>query len=258
MRKFYHDMKWFLRPVGIALAIGLLLAIFSAANGNAQTYTQINTTNMGYLDIDSVDGTYASKRDSTSASTYSPSTLRLGQSIVGGKYRVYRSFITLPVPSMTAISACSLYVYGSLDNSNIDFDVDIVTAPDYATLDKTDYPKFDGHTVGGIDTGAILNNIWNSSSYSSAWNCFVLTTAARDSILAHSGGNLCFTIISDNDYDNTAPSTQTEYVTFAVSTTVPYFAMSYTPISGYSGTISGVTNPAAVNGINKSGIKDIR
>ena len=238
------------------LAIGLMLALFGVASGNAQTYTQIAPTNPGYVNVSGVPGTFASKRDSTSGTGTAETTAQIGMLIVSSNFAIYRSFATFQIPELASADACTLYFYGSADNSDTDFEVYIHTASNYGTIDVLDYIKFDGRTVGSAHTGSILNATWNSSSYSANWNKIIFNAAGLDTLKVYSGKPLYLAMISKEDYINSQPAGN-ERVTFLYVSSVPYLALSYTP-GGWSGTIGNLTNPAAVGAYSKTEIKEIR
>jgi len=239
------------------LAIGLLLALFGKAEGNAQTYTQINPTNDGMVILQTIPGTYASKRDSTSGTGGYTTNLSVGQKYDTITYDISRVFMTFQIPALATADACTLYMDGSNDASTEDFEIYIVTALNYGTIDVTDYILFDGRTVGGAHTGSILNNAWNSSSWSAGWNTIIFNATGRDSIKVYSGKSIYLALISKEDYNNSAPTTSERTAFVPTSDTPdPYIALTYT--TGWSGTIGNLTNPAAVGAYSKAEIKEIR
>ena len=239
------------------LLIGLLLALFGKAEGNAQTTVSINPTNDGRVYISTVPGTYASKRDSTSARSSVTDVIQAGQDSTA-VYAVYRGFMTFAIPALTTADACTLYIDGDFNGSTTDFEIYLHTASNYGTLDVLDYIKFDGRTVGSAHTGSILNNTWNSSSYSADWNKIIFNAAGLDSLEAHSNGAFYLAMISKEDYINSAPA-NSEVVAFTAvaGTPDPYLSLTYT-LTGWSGTIGNLTNPAALGAYSKTEIKEIR
>jgi len=170
---------------------------------------------------------YANSRDASAATSVSPNYWYVGQK---GTYYVYRSFACFPIPELLTVTACSLYVNGAADFSDTDFDVYIHGASEYkSTLTVDDYPHFDGRQTGQPHNGTVLNETWNSSSYSSDWNVIVFNAAGRDSAEASAGDTLWIALISKEDYNN-SPHTQTEEVVFESSThetDKPYLSLTY-------------------------------
>lgn len=179
---------------------------------------------------------YATARDSETGNTMGWNYIGQGKT-VSSNFRVYRSFLSFPLPEMNSVESCTLYVYGGGDESQIDFDLYLHTASAYGpTLDTGDFPRFDGRKTAANHTGAILNNTWNTSSdyTTSAWNTIVFNSAGRDSIIAVSGGTFRIALISSRDYSNTSPTTNGVYEYIALTTSSitglePYLSMDYTP-----------------------------
>ncbi len=243
------------------LLIGLMLALFNVASGNTQTVS-ITATNDGYIRNTGV--TYQDYRDLATASSAfvgsDGTPWRVGQS--AGFVRVERAFTAFPIPSLASADACTLFVWGAVDASTVNFGIYIHSARAYKSVVTTaDAQNFSGFRAGTTHNGAILNNTWNSSSYAAAYCPIVFNAAGLDSIEACIGDTLWVALISKEDYDNSAPADE-EYVQFKSSGDAtpgnrPYISLTYTP-AGWSGTIGNLTNPAAVGAYSKSEIKDIR
>jgi len=179
--------------------------------------------------INNSDNTYSTARDAesgTSGSDY----LEVGQYYGVPDYFVIRSFLTFPIPVLWSVSACSLYVNGKTNNSTTDFNIYIHGADSYGpTLDNNDFSRFHGRNTGQPHNGTVLNDSWNSASYSADWNSIIFTAAGRDSILASMGDTLRIALISGEDYDNSSP-TNNERLQFESSshaTDKPYLSMTY-------------------------------
>ena len=167
---------------------------------------------------------YANSRDASAATSVNPNYMYVGQK---STYYIYRSFACFPIPELLTVTACSLYVNGAADFSDADFDIYIHGASEYkSTLTAEDYPHFDGRQTGQAHNGTVLNETWNSSSYSSDWNTIVFNSAGCDSVEDAAGDTLWIVLISKEDYNN-SPHTQSEEVVFESSnhaTDKPYLS----------------------------------
>ncbi|MFC1538729.1 LamG domain-containing protein [Candidatus Latescibacterota bacterium] len=178
--------------------------------------------------------TYQNVRDHTGGVMINNTLLSTGQwyNSANTSYYVFRGFASFPIPDVFSVEACTLYVNGNSDLSTDDFDVYILGASDYGpTLLTNDFLNFDGQQSGSAHTGTVLNNTWNTSSYSSDWNTLIFNTSGIDSVETATGDTLWIAMISRNDYDNTPP-TGSEYVYFESSaheTDKPYLSITYTP-----------------------------
>lgn len=232
----------------------MLLFIFTL-NGVVlgETTASINLTYDGGRYVGNIPGTYASKRDSSTA-TNVLSVIRVGQ-LYADTYNIYRGFFKITVPALSSVVACSLYVDGSSDQSTTDYGIYLLTAGSYGEFDKNAYVMFDGRQIGSAHTGSILNNTWNSSSYSADWNVLVFNAAGLDTVAAYAGRDLYLSLISKNDYDNTAPI-GSEHVTFSGSSQ-GYVSLVYTTPPGWSGTIARTTDPSAIGRTDKANIAGV-
>ena len=235
------------------LAIGLMLAVFGGATGNAQTYTTVNAGRDSSLSQS--DATYLTARNQTYGSL--TATNNIGQFIGFG---TSRTFMFFPLTSLTGatVLACSLYADGLTDYSTTDFTIDVLAAPTSKSVYTTaDFINFDGWQTSGTYTGTILSNTWNSSSFSADWNVFVFNAAGNTTVQTACGDTLWIVMMSHEDYVASAP-VDDEYIRISTneSATRPYLAFTYT--TGWSGTIGNLTNPAAVGSYSKSEIKEIR
>ncbi len=194
--------------------------------------TTINTRTDGRVYY-SGNPVYANARDASSG-TSSGNYIHAGQWLnTGPLYYVYRSFLSFPLPNIGTAQACTLFVYGEYDQTSAnDFNIYLLGAHAYGpTLDNLDYTRFNGHQTGGADTGTILNNAWNTSSYSSNWNKIIFNAAGLDSLKISANDTLRIAMISQYDYSNTPPTGE-EYVVFYSSGTPnkePYLSLTYTP-----------------------------
>jgi hypothetical protein len=154
----------------------------------------------------------------------------MGQQYAETAYQVKRGFLAFPIPAGERIVSCSLFLNGWVDSSATDFAVDIVGANlARPTITTADYSRFNGRTVGSAHTGTVLNNTWNSSSYSADWNTITLNAAGIDSLNAAIGDTLWIALLSHKDYTASAP-TGYEYIAF-VPSPAPYLSITRLPVS---------------------------
>lgn len=173
------------------------------------------------------DATYLTARNATTGFQASNQYHATGQYL--GFY-VTRSFMMFTIPTMTALSAASLFLNGRSDGSTTDFELDIYEST-YAALSETRFDEFDGWAASGAYTGTRLNNTWNTSSYSAGWNELVFNAAGLAAILAKSGTSFKIALLSEEDQLASEPAGN-EYVEFQSSVTAgeePYIALTYTP-----------------------------
>ena len=184
----------------------------------------------------------------------------------GDGFFVFRSFASFAIPDMTTLTAASLFLDGQDNKSNTDFNIYIHTSTYSNPLVAGDYDQFDGHQASGAYNGTVLNNSWNSSSYSTGWNEIVFNASGLSAVLAKKNDTFKMVTISSNDYDNTAPAgewpTYNEYVIFESSfyPQKPYLSITYTPysptvttqsassVTATTATLNG--NITAINGAN--------
>jgi len=248
------------------LAIGLLLAVFGVASGNADN-TTVNAVNDGnlqrYRSADVQPDDYYTTRNQTSSWTVENSTtaIHVGQTLAAGYYYIWRGFLAFPLNTLAGATAvaCTLYIDGAANNSVTDFNLFAVYGKEYKPLlDIGDYDGFTGWATSGAYSPVYLSNALNTSSYSNGANGLIFTTAGKDSVHTAFGDTLWVAILSYEDISNSAP-TDGEDVTFdgSADANKPYLSINYTP-AGWSGTIGNLTNPAAVGAYSKSEIKEIR
>jgi hypothetical protein len=178
--------------------------------------------------------TYQNIRDyeNTVAAYYTELAAGQWYNTANTSYYVFRGFASFPIPALYSVAACTLYVNGETNWSTTDFEIYLLTSEYGSTLQGMDFLEFDGQQSGSAHTGTVLNNTWNTSSYSSGWNTIVFNTSGLDSLFAASDDTLRIAMISKNDYDNTSPTSSEEYVWFESSdhaTDKPYLSISYVP-----------------------------
>ena len=192
--------------------------------------TNVIASNDSY--IRNSNATYTTARNATAGDNTGATYHYVGAQNGGSVYYMWRSFASFAIPDMATLTAASLFLYGSADASTVDFDVYIHTSTYSNPLVVADFDLFTGHQASGVYNGTILNNAWNSSSYSATWNEIVFNAAGIAAILAAKNTTFRIVLISKNDYDNTAPGVDTnEYVRFKTSSSAglePYLALTFT------------------------------
>ncbi len=169
-------------------------------------------------------------RDYTNATWTQNGYPQVGQSFLDLQYTVRRaglSFNLSELPIGITITEATLTMLGRENHSTNDFDLYVVSS--YYSNDASGYSKFFGRTVGDAHTSIILNNNWNSSSFSTGWNTITFNDSGIDSLNAHIGGTFKIHLISSNDYDNTPPSMAEEWLYFNDGIeNNPYLSVTYT------------------------------
>lgn len=183
------------------------------------------------------NGTYTTARDAVSATNNSSGGARVGQNT---SFDVIRGYLEFPIPALSSVASCSLFMYGDTDNSTTDFVVDLFTGS-WASTATTEWDQFDGWVSGSAFTGTNLTDGWNTSGFSVGWNEIVLNAAGRAAILAAQGTTIKIAVISANDVSRAQPSGD-EYVSFESKAAVgkePY--LSITEMAASTPTMTGVS-----------------
>lgn len=168
----------------------------------------------------SAKATYALSRDASAGD--GASTIQIGQ--INGWY-VMRSFVLFGLPSLTAVTSASMFLEGLSNHSDTDFDIYIHTSTQHNPIVVEDFDLFDGRQTAAPHNGTILNDTWNTSSYSAGWNEIIFNAAGRAVILAAASDSLKLALISSKDYSNTSPSGN-EYIEFNYTgTNTPYLSI---------------------------------
>jgi hypothetical protein len=186
----------------------------------------IQVSNDGCIIIN--NSSYIDARNAAAGDTALTDRIDVGQTV--SLPGVRRGFVSANLPAMSAVSAASLFFYGRGNNSIVDFNLYIHTSTYSNPLVKEDFDLFDGHQASKVYTGTVLNNTWNSVSYSSTWNEITFNAAGLAAILAASGSTVKLALISENDYTSTVPSNY-EYVSLWSTYTAgkePYLSLTYT------------------------------
>ncbi len=228
-----------------------MLALFGAVSGNAQT----TSTAIGHGAITNLNAVYLTARNATTGIGVE-STFDTGQQ-GPGTFFVWRSFFAFPIGALTGtVAACSLYVDGHTDGSTTDFNIYLLNASGYKSEKTTaDFDQFDGWQASGAYNGTILNNTWNSSSYSANWNIITFNQAGIDLLTTAANDTLWIVALSEEDYNASEPAAG-EFVIFnTVAAAAPYISFSYS--TGWAHTASGIATPANVWGVDKANISNI-
>ncbi len=241
----WSDMKWFLKPVGIALALGLMLALFGVATGNADSISP-TASNEGCINAYSYDN-YATVHNAATGDNAQTAFIEVGQNYIFSDpdqiWFIRRAFATFAIPEMSAITSVVLHLNGQFDASTTDFEIYVVSSTYSNPLVIGDYDL-----VGTTS----WNNAWNSSSYSADDNALTFNATGLAAVLAAEGTTLRIGLRSKRDVDSTAP-TGNEYIDFDLN---PTLTITYTPL-GWTGTIGRTTNPTAVGRSDKANITSI-
>ncbi len=203
--------------------------------------TSIKTFIGGYVGYNN-SGSYATARDAVTGSLVETDRIYVGQEYAGSVYGVRRGFLGFPgIPSMAAASAETLYIRGYNDYSTADFDINIFGARSFrSTLTTADYSMFNGWRSGDTFNGTVLNEIWNSASYTT-WNPILFAAAGRDSLVAATGDTLWIAILSYEDARRASPG-GAQWIYFygeGSGANEPYISFTYTapyanPPTGYT------------------------
>lgn len=253
------------------LFIILLVLLFPClVYADITTITSIKDGCVGYWG----SSTYSTVRDATTGLGAYTADMIVGQrdtddDVSELSYEVYRSFLAFPgIPSMASCEACTLYIDGRNNESLVDFGIYVHSARAYkSTLTTADYPNFNGRRAATTHNGTVLNNTWNTSSYLDGWNKIVFNAAGLDSVEFATGDTLWIALISQEDYNNSAPADNTyntdgnryyEQVNFNPSegTPDPYLSINYTS-AGWAGKVMGITNPTKIFGIANTGVTKV-
>ncbi len=168
------------------------------------TANLLSTTSDGEINVTN-GATYAAARDAASGSVVDTTTTgKIGQKTQGPKYNVYRFFVffdSSSIPAGSSISAATLSLYGSTDDSNADFDITISNGqPTYPTdpLTGTDFAITNYSGNGGS---------LNTSGFSTgAYNDITMNATGLTWINIGAGATTKLAILSSEDINNSAPT----------------------------------------------------
>ncbi len=199
---------------------------------------------------------YAGARDGAGNVTMTTS-ITAGQSNTGGAYYVLRGFFEFPIPGLSSVSICTLYLNGGFTDVAVDYEIYIHGAAEYAgTLENAAFTKFDGRQTGAAHDGTILNETWDTSSYSTNWNTIVFNAAGIDSVEVAQGNTLYIALISSDDFDNSAIAENTfnrvNFDSSADSGKEPYLSLVCTNFAN----VMGVTIPLNILGVPLANVKN--
>ena len=187
--------------------------------------SNVIATNDGY--INKTATAYATARNAIVGDSAPTNLFSVGQ----GKsdYYIQRGFASFVIPDMSVLTAASLFLYGSLDGSTIDFYIYLLESTYSNPLIKEDFDLFDGHQSSGVYNGTVLNETWNSLDYIAGWNEIVFNSDGLAAILAKKNDTFKLAAISGEDYNNSAPI-NSEVLYFKSSVTSgkePYLALTF-------------------------------
>ena len=156
------------------------------------------------------EATYLGSRYNAVGATVDTTTyVYIGQGFNGSLYQNNRTFMSFDIPAFNgdSLATARFYINGEGDVSATDFDVYILSAPNSGEpLTTGDFDNFDGYQAGGAYNGEILNDTWNSVSYSANWNIITGNDACIDSINAHEEGTFKIVMVSKEDYTSSEPT----------------------------------------------------
>ena len=208
------------------------------------------------------DATYVTARDTDLSESGGTTYMAIGQRGLGGTFQVMRAFLVFAIPEASAVSACTLSLDGSSDESDTEFVLMMFAAPTaLPTLEEEDYSHFDGRQTAGAHNGTNLIETYTiGADFQAGWNVLTLNADGRAAILAAQGGNIALCIISKEDHDNSSPgASDDEYVTFDALDDVgtePHLDITYTEPIGYTGTACGISSLVNVCGIAIANLKN--
>lgn len=194
--------------------------------------TSVMATNDGIVRSLFAGESYTVTRDKTAGDFTAATSFTMGQNYTTNYY-VFRAFASFVLSAMSSLSAASLFLNGRTDESTTDFGIYLLTSTYSNPLVVADFDQFDGWQASGAYNGTVLNDTWNSSSYSADWNEIVFNAAGLAAILAKQNDTFKLVAISKEDYDNSEP-TGPEDIRFESSLTVgeePYLSITYTASS---------------------------
>jgi len=232
---------------------------YLAITYNDPAYTNSAITVSSNLWGSVTDASYATARDTDLSESGGTTYMAVGQRGASSTFQVMRSFFIFAIPAATDISACTFSLNGGTNESDVEFDFMLFTAPTaLPTLADEDYSHFSGRQTAGAHDGTNIIDGYNSASFSGDWNVFNLNADGLAAILAAQGGNIALCLISSEDYINSSPgATDNEYITFDALDDVglePHLDIIYSALTGYAGTACGINNPANVCGVPKANL----
>ena len=185
--------------------------------------TSVTVTNDGRVYAN--NATYTTARNANAGTA--DGSIQIGQTT---GYYVIRSFFSFAIPNMATLTTASLFLYGYSDDSTTDFAIYLHTSNYSNPLVGEDFDQLDGWRASGTYVGTILNNSWNSSSYSTTWNQIDFNADGLTAILAKKNSIFKMVAISNEDYISSQP-TQPENVWFLNSANTgkePYLSITFT------------------------------
>ena len=188
------------------------------------------------------NASYANARNAASGTVWSAIDLFVGQENAAGVFNIMRSYLyfdTSAIPDGAVISAASIYIYGTTDNSTNDFDIQVWNGmPDYPhdPLAVGDYAQGNYAGTGGtFNTSGFATGSYNQIPLDATGIGWISKTGTTKLMLR-----------SSRDVNQFQPGVGVaEYVIFESSDTAgttqdPYITITYT--DSRTVTASGVTS----------------
>ena len=199
------------------------------------------------------DTLYSVSRNSTVANVaFNYIGQRKFDSGVGIYYYSYRIALTFDLSSVTGTPDSARVVMPvTNDLSTTDFDIRLVEPTFTGTSDNGWYNDFTGWETSGVYTPTYHADAFNTSSLPADTLRISLNEAGLAAL--NTGGDTRIFMISSRDISETEPAGN-EYVVLGIGSA--YMEVWYT-VSGWTGKVSGVTNPAKVMGVEVANIKSV-
>jgi hypothetical protein len=174
------------------------------------------------------EASHADARDNAVGDAIDSVTVYLGQGYNGTVHQNNRVFATFDIPDFGADSLVSakLYFDGAADLSATNFNLYVIVSTQSGELATSDYNDFDGWQASGAYNGSILNNTWNTSSYSANWNYVTFSDTGIDSINIYENSSITLSLLSSRDYGDT---TQTQNEIIGITQDTIYLNLITTP-----------------------------
>jgi len=199
---------------------------------------------------------YVNARNLATASLPDAATPNLwfGQGYIGATWRVYRSFLTFNTQTIgnANIDSAKVVTVLNVNNSDTDFDFELVSATFDDVWSKTWFNDFTGWTASGAYSVVPLSNTINTSTFVAQGDTirFILNAAGKNAI--NKSGNTKFFLESLEDINSSDPGQNyQELIQFYAD--VSYIEIYYTTISNSSTrsilSKDGIITPYSINGV---------
>lgn len=223
---------WPMKRIIVCFLILTLLAIsvFPVASSAASSVYYSTTTdgtlyNVGENYTVTQAAPHTIYTDDNISVEYTTTTLRSGQDLDGANYWIWRPvvvFDTSALDSKAVISAATIDIWGTTDESDTDFDINVVEGGDvHSPLTTSDFD------VQWYKTTSLCNAFSTAAFATGAYNSLTLTAAGLDDILVD--GYTVFGLRSSRDIAGTIPAGQ-EWIDIASAESAhpPKLTITYT------------------------------